>query len=247
MTTWTVEFFPFNALELGIVTVTGEADSGYPESRLYDRAISLFYRDTVSQSKAFALDQAASPNQIDFLAIERHNLSGVVFDWQFSNDNFSSDINDAVPQWSQADNNQIIKRLPSPVLRDFWRVYAWSTVDPEIGEIYMSRGFSFNCLRESNPYGGDVDQVQWNQSIGGVERGTKLGAKKRVRSYTFMLSDSEFADFETIVGYLDDYSKPFYFKDHSGAYYLARFDELPSIDFSHNVYTRVSIRIIEML
>ena len=45
MSTWTIKFYPYNILEFGTVTVTGDPDSGYPESRLYDRAISLYWKD----------------------------------------------------------------------------------------------------------------------------------------------------------------------------------------------------------
>ena len=246
--TWTAEFFPFNALELGSLSVNQTADSGYPEARLFDRAISLYWKATLSGEFNFDLNQSGTVHPIDFLAIARHNLTGKTLNWLYSPTNdYSGDSNEATTPFSVADNNPIVKRIASPVTCQYWRVNGAALVNPQIGEIFMSRGFAFNCLRDSNPYGGDVDQVQWNQSLGGVERGSKLGAKKRVRNYTFMLSDTEFADFETVVGYLDDYSKPFFFKDHADNYFLARFDEMPSFDFNHNVYTRVGVRILEML
>lgn len=244
--TWTVELFPFNVFEAGEVNiVTGGEDAGYPLTRLYDRAISLFWKSPATSILDIRVDQSADQLPVDFLAINRHNADGAEFWLQYSSDNFASEFN-SVAHWWQSGNEQEIRRITA-VNSDAWRVYISGLTSPQIGELYLSKGYSFNCLRDSNPYGSDVDQVQWNKSIGGLERSTKLGPKRRVRSYNFMLSPAEFADFETVVGHLDDYSQPFYFKDHADQYYFARFQEMPAFDFSHNTHTRVGIRVLEML
>ena len=248
MATWTVKFYPFNLLELATVDVNGDADYGFPESRLYDRAISLYWRDTVTEAKTITIDQGASGDlQADFLAIEKHNFDGIALDWQYSSDNFSADTNDAVAGWTQNGNDRIVKTLSSPILSRYWRVAIASIANPRASEVYISKGYEFNCLRESNPFGEHAANVQWNATVGGIERSTKLGPKRRIRNYSFFLSASEFADFETVIDYLSDYSLPFYFKDHSGAYFSARFYEMPVFDFNHATHTRVDIRIIEML
>ena len=247
MATWTIKFYPFNLLELGAVTVTGTPDTGYPVSRLYDRESSLFWKDTVTEAKNFVVDQGATPVAVDFLAIPKHNFSGVAMQWQYSTDNFSSSIVDAVTDWTQGDNSQIIKTLSTAQSIRYWRVTIASMVNPQCSEIYMSKGFSFNALRDGNPTGQDQDNVQWNRTAGDVERSTKRGDKRRVRDYTFMLSAAELADFETVINYTDDYSKPFYIKDHRDAYYMARFLEKPHYDYNHNTHTRVKISLIEKL
>ncbi len=248
MATWTVHFYPFNLLALATVTVTGEADTGFPESRLYDRSISLYWRDTVTEAKTFLVDQGAEGNlAIDFLAIPRHNFAGAAMALQYSDDDFAADVNDAVPPWTPSDNSPIVKLPGAAITARYWRLTLASMADPFCSEIYLSQGFAFNCLREENPTGEDAVNVQWNTTIGGVERSTKYGPARKVRRYTFFLSEAEFAEFETVVGYLDGYSQPFYFKDHRGAYFLARFVEVPQFDFNHATHTRVDVQLIEML
>lgn len=248
MATWTVSFFPFNILELSSVEVTGDADFGFPESRLYDRAISLYWKDTVNEPKTFLIDQGAAGNlPVDFLAIEKHNFDGLTIDWEYSSDNFSGDVNAAVPQWVQSGNDSIYKVMASPVSARYWRIVTSNAINPRCSEIYVSSAYPFNCLREDNPFGEDVANVQWNATLGGVERSTKHGPKRRSRNYSFYLSPTELSDFETVVDYLNEYSLPFYFKDHTGAHFSARFAEIPSLDFNHQTHTRVNVKIIEML
>lgn len=250
MATWTVTFYPFNILEpdFGTVDVTGDADDGFPESRLYDRAINIFWKDTITEAKDFTVDQGATGNlNVDFLAIPNHNFDGIAMQWQWSTDDFSGSINDAVTDWTQSGNTQIIKTIVSPVTARYWRVTLASMTNPQADEIYMSLGYSFNALRDQNPFGRHVANVQWNRTIGGNERSTKFGDKKKSRTYTFWLSDSEYTSFESVIEYVDDYSKPFFFKDHKDSYFLARFDETPDVNFDHNDRTRVTVRIIEQI
>jgi hypothetical protein len=248
MATWTVNFYPFNLLALATVDVTGDPDTGFPESRLYDRAISLYWRDTATEAKSFHIDQGAAGNlAVDFLAVAKHNFDGTALAWQYSSDDFSVDINDAVPAWTQSGNAQIIKLPVAAITSRYWRLTLASMANPRCSEIYLSNGFAFNCLREQNPSGEDAANVQWNTTVGGVERSTKYGPTRRVRRYTFYLSETEFADFKAVADYLDDYSLPFYFKDHKGAYFLARFAEVPQFDFNHATHTMVSVQLIEML
>lgn len=245
---WTVTFYPHNILESGTVAVTGDPDDGFPESRLYDRAVSLFWKDTITEAKNFVVDQGVASNlAVDFLAMHRHNFSGAAMQWQYSNDNFSGDINDAVTDWNQGDNNQIIKTLSSPVTQRYWQVTLASMANPQCGEIFMSRGYSFNAIREQNPTGRDIDNVRWNKTVGGIERSTKFGDKRKTRTYSFWLSAAEYADFLTVKGYLNDYAKPFYFKDHAGNYYLAKLEGTPDEDFNHNTHTLIMLSIVEQL
>ncbi|MDY6790538.1 MAG: hypothetical protein SWH54_04635 [Thermodesulfobacteriota bacterium] len=245
---WTVTFYPYNILESGTVDVTGDPDTGFPESRLYDRAVSLFWKDTVAEAKNFTADQGASGNLgVDFLAIPKHNFSGIAMQWQYSNDNFVADIHDAVIDWNQGDNSQIIKTLASPVTQRYWRVTLASMTNPKCSEIFMSKGYSFNALREGNPTGRDIDKVRWQETVGGVERSTKIGNKRKARTYNFWMSAAEYASLLTIKNYLNDYAKPFYFKDHKDNYYMARFDGMPAENFDHNTHTRVMVNIKEMI
>lgn len=248
MTTWTVNFYPYNILELGTVTVTGTPDIGYPESRLYDRAISLYWKDTVTEAKNFTVDQGATGNlEVDFLAISKHNFNGIAMQWQYSTDDFSADTNDAVTDWTQEDNLQIIKTMVAGQTKRYWRVTLASMANPQCSEIFMSKEYSFDVITDPNSFGRDMANVQWNRTVGGLERSTKFGVKRKVYKYNLFISASEWTDLQTVLSYLNDYAKPFYFKDHFGNYFMAKFDTEPVFDFSHNTYTRVTVSIIEQL
>lgn len=246
-----ITLYTRNILEDGTVTVTGTADTGYPESRLYDRCISLYWKDTVIEAKNFVVDQGASGNVlVDFLAIEKHNFNGINMQWQYSTDNFVADINDAVTDWTQGDNNQIIKTLSSALTKRYWRATLASMTNPKCSEVFMSYGYEFKVRFDSPPTLGNLDNTQWNRTVGGIERSTKFGDKRKTRSYSIVLSSSsELDNFREAVGYLDDYSKPFYIKDCEGDYWMCRFQSVPQEDplTDNNGVTLISINLIEML
>jgi hypothetical protein len=252
MATWTITFYPYNILELGSFGATdfGDTpltpDTGYPESRLYDRVISLFWKYTGTTGAYFVVDQSAiTALAVNFLAISKHNFgSDKYMQWQYSDD--GNTWYDYITDWTQTDNNQIIKTEVTPLTKDYWRVALTTIANPQCSEIFMSRAYSFNALREEHPAGRHVSNVKWARTIGGESRSTKFGEKKRVRDYTIWMSSSEWADFETVLSYLNDYSYPFYFKDHEGDYYMAHFEEEPEFDFNHNEYTMVKCKIIEI-
>lgn len=252
MATWSVTFYPYNILELGSVSVTdfGDTpltpDTGYPNSRLYDRAKSLFWKYTGTTGVYFVVDQSAiTALAITFLAIPVHNFgSDKYMQWQYSDDGYT--WYDYITDWTQTNNNQIIKTEVTPLTKDYWRVALATIANPQCSEIYMSKAYAFNALREENPKGQDISNVKWARTIGGEARSTKFGEKKKSRNYTFWLSLSEWTDFVTVISYLNDYAYPFYFKDHEGNYFLARFEKEPEFDFNHNEYVMVNCKIIEM-
>ena len=74
MATWTVNFYPYNVFELETATVSGYPDEGYPASRLYDRNISLYWKETGVGAHYFV---ASIPNwvaPVNFMAIHRSNF-----------------------------------------------------------------------------------------------------------------------------------------------------------------------------
>lgn len=242
----TVIFYPQNILEDGTVTVSGTPDTGFPESRLYDRAISLFWKDTVVGAVDFHVDQgAADTNAVDFLAIEKHNLNGKVLEWQWSTDD--SSWTDAVTDWTQGDNAQIIKTLSTALTKRYWQVTLTSMTNPKCSEVYMGLGYSFNLKLNPSPQKTDIDNVRWNRSIGGLSRSTKFGDARKSRTYSFLLSAAQLTNFETMTALLDEYSKPFYIKDHDDAYWLARFASIPLFDLFDSTYTQVTVNLIEQL
>ena len=75
-----ITLYTRNIFETGTVTVTGTPDTGYPESRLHDRCISLYWKDTIIGGKNFLVDQGAAGNvSVNFLVIDKHNFNGINF------------------------------------------------------------------------------------------------------------------------------------------------------------------------
>ena len=247
-----ITLYTRNILETGTVSVTGTPDTGFAESRLYDRCISLYWKDTVTEAKDFTVDQGATNNfAIDFLAIEKHNFSSKDMQWQWSTDNFSGDINDAVTSWNQNDNSQIIKLLDTALTKRYWRVTLSSLTNPKCSEIFMSYGYEFNVRFDTPPIiGPDIANIQWVETLGGIERSTKFGDKRKNRNYSiFLRSASELDNFRAAMSDLDNFSKPFYIKDHEGDYWLCRLKEIPQEDpiTDNNGVTTIGISIVEML
>ena len=243
-----ITLYTRNILETGTVTVTGDPDDGFPESRLYDRAISLFWKDTITEAKTFRVDQGAAGNlAVDFLAMHRHNFSGAAMQWQYSNDNFSGDINDAVTDWNQGDNSQIIKTIAAAVTQRYWQVTLASMANPMCGEIFMSLGRTFEVKASPSPAYGEKDNVQWNRTVGGLERSTKFGEEKRVREYGLFLSASDLTEFKAAMAELNGYAKPFWIKDDEGAYFPCRLLSVPEPIGDHKTHKRIQLSVIEMI
>ena len=180
-------FYPRSIFEDGTVTVTGTADTGFPESRLYDRAISLYWKDTATAAQDYHVDQgAADTNSIDFLAIEKHNFNGEDMEWQWSAND--SDWTDAVTDWNQGDNAQIIKTLSTALEKRYWKVTVTSMTNPKCSEVYMSLGYSFSLKLNPSPMKTEIDNVRRARSIGGLTRSTKFGEVRKSRTYSFLLS-----------------------------------------------------------
>lgn len=245
----TITLYTYNILEDGTLTVTGTPDTGYPESRLYDRCISLYWKDTVEEAKTFEIDQGSTSIQsVDFLAIAKHNFSGKTLTWEYSTDGGTTGVwTAATTSWLQADNNQIIKTTTSPINKQYWRVTVSATTNPKCSEIFMSAGNTFEILQNPEPVGTERDNVQWNRTIGGIERATKFGEVRQQWNYTMFLGTTSLTDFRNAMNKLGDYSKPFYLKDHEGNYWLVRLLEPPSWDFMHRTHTIVGVSVIEML
>ncbi len=244
-----ITLYTRNILETGTVTVTGEPDGGYPEARLYDRQISFFWIDTVTEAKVFEVDQGASDNYaVDMLAIEAHNFDGEDLQWQYSGTGaWGGEETDAVTDWSQSGNGQIIKEMGAEETERYWRLTLTSMDNPQCSEIFMSYGNVFTVLANPAPSAVDRANVDWDRSIGGTERSTKFGDIRRVRRYSMFLDATDLAAFQSAMAELDDYSKPFYIKDHAGNYFLCRLTAEPQEDYTNKDYTLVSIEVVEML
>jgi len=242
-----IKLYTKNILEDGTVTVTGTPDTGFPKTRLYDRAISLYWKDTVTEAKTFHVDQAAENESVDFLAIEKHNFSGESMTWEHSTDNNA--WTDAVTGWEQTNNNQIVKTISTELTKQYWRITVSSIENPQCSEIFISHGDEFQVDFVQNPVADEIPNVIWNQTVGGIERSTKLGDERKERTYALFLqsSDGTLANFRAAIDNLDDQSKPFYLKDHEGNYWMARLVGTLPKNFITEGHVTMTLRLIEML
>ena len=240
-----ITIYPASILESGIVSVTGDPDAGFPEARLFDRSIDFLWKRTASAAVTVGVNQAADPLPVGFMAVAAHNFAGRNLAWQYSDNGV--DWSDAVPGWNQANNDLIVKTLPAPLIHDHWQLTVASTVNPQCAEIFMGPGYEFIVQAPSPPGGRDLDNVQWNRTVGGSERSTKFGDRRRRREYSLFLSQAEFSDFETATDFLDEYSRPFFFKDHIGQTFLARFEGTPDIAWDHKTHVHIALTVLEQL
>jgi len=245
-----VTIFTNNILEAGSVTVTGSPDSGFPEERLWDRNISLFWLTSGTQATVIQVDQGATGNvAVDFLSIESHNFDGETIAWQYSPTGaFAGEETDAVAPWVQSGNGQIIVELGAPVTARYWRVTITSMSGPTASEVFMGLGNTFNLMFSPSAKIGHEVNVSWRATVGGPERSTRFGVKRKTRSYgLFLDNDTDLATLRTALDYLDDFSKPLYLKDHEGNYWLCRFAPHPSESWDNPDASRLVLNLLEML
>lgn len=239
-----IKLYTRSIFEIGAVTVTGTPDTGYPESRLYDRDIDLYWKDTVTEAKEFEVDQGSTILDVDMLAIGKHNFNGKAMQWLWSDN--GSDWT-SVASWTQGDNNQIIKTLTIPLNHKYWKVTVASMTDPQCSEIYMSYGYEFQIRFDKTPSGVKVSNVEWKQSVGGLERSTKFGDRRRERIYSLFLDATGLTNFRAAIDDLDENSKPFYLKDHEGYYWLCRLLNDPEEEYINEGLTPITLGLIEKL
>ena len=243
-----IKLYTRNIFEDGTVTVTGTADTGYPKSRLYDRAISLYWKNTVTEAKVFHVDQGASGNEsVDALFIPKHNFNGEDMTWQYSADDVA--WTNACAGWTQSGNTQIEKILTTAITARYWRVTVTSMANPQCSEIFMSYGYEYTVDFNNNPVLEDQPNVQWNPTVGGLERSTKFGNIRKSRQYALFLQTATgtITTFRDAMDDLDHYSKPFYLKDHEGSYFMARLTAVPAETFITEGHVTMTVNMIEML
>lgn len=243
-----IKLYTSNILEPGTVTVTGTADTGFSKARLYDRSIDLFWKVTATQTTTFQVDQGASGNTaVDVLIIDKHNFNGEDITWEWSTDGNAWTA--AVTGWTQGDNLQIVKALSASLTKRYWRVTVTSMENPQCSEIFMSLGYQFQVDFNENPVVGDISNVLWKQTVGGLERATKFGDKRKTRRYRLFLqsSDSTITNFRLAMTDLDSNSKPFYLKDHEANYWLCRLRNDPEEPYITEGHVIMNIELLQIL
>lgn len=242
-----IKLLTYNILQEGTTTVTGTPDTGYPEERLYDRSQRFYWKVTDTTTFEIEVDQGSSILDVDTLVIEGHNFDGLTLTWQYSDN--GSDW-DTAKTWSQSGNSQIVKTLSSALSHRYWKLIIASATNPQCAEVFMSYGYPFQVRFDDAPSGQDVPNVNWVQTYGGFERSEKRSSKRRQRSYMLFHDDNmaqgTLANYRTAVGYLSDYSYPFYIKDHEDNYWLCKllnFDE----DYLTEGSTEREVEVIEQI
>jgi hypothetical protein len=251
-----IKLYTRNILETGTVSVTGTPDTGYPEARLYDRAMSLYWKDTATDNYVFHVDQGATGAvAVDALIVENHNFDGETCQWQYSTDDFSGDINDAVTDWSQSGNARIVKTMSAAQTKRYWRLDVGAgaspatLTNPKAGEIFFTYGWEFEAQINPEPDYVRATNLYWVRSMGNVERSTRRGERRRRRSYTLLLSSSDLANFHSAMDELDTAGTSiFYITDHDSNTWPCRLADDPAETYQHDIAkTRITLEVIEML
>ena len=165
-----------------------------------------------------------------------------------STNTFSADINDAVTDWTQGDNDQIVKEMVSAQTKQYWRVLVSAMDVVRCSEMYMSLGYEFSIKIDPLPTLGDIPNIEKVPSVGGMNRTIKQGEKKRFRSYGLKLTSAQLTQWQTVVSYLNDYSKDFFIKDHKDEVWLANFTQVPQeVHYGENIITEMVLNLEEQL
>ena len=114
-------------------------------------------------------------------------------------------------------------------------------------EIFMTLGREFRVRWDDPPSGTKRTNVTWKESVGGVERSTKLGDRKRKRKYSLFLDETNLALFRAAMDELNEGAKAFYIKDHEGEYWMCRLINDPPERYTTPGTTPIVLEVIEKL
>jgi hypothetical protein len=152
-----------------------------------------------------------------------------------------------VDSWVQGDNLQIVKESTIATAYRYHRFTIASAVNPQCTEIYMGGYYEFKVRFDSPPEDLDSENVVWGETLGGLERSTKLGDVRKGRKYSLFLDPEKLTDYRAAIAYMDEYSKPFYLKDHEDNYWLSRFIQLPGGIYITEQQQMKDIELLEIL
>lgn len=107
--------------------------------------------------------------------------------------------------------------------------------------------WTHDILATPAPEAEAAPNVRWQKTAGGLTRSTKMGEARRRRSYQMALSAANLTAFLSAMDDLDEYSLPFYFCDHAGDWFLAKFVEPPRKIYSNKTHTWVQASVEELL
>lgn len=114
-------------------------------------------------------------------------------------------------------------------------------------EIFMSYGHEFQVRFDAPPEGGKKTNVIWQETIGGIERSTKYGDRKRRRKYGLFLDATNLAAFRAAMDDLDEGGKSFFIEDHEGDVWACRLVSDPREKYLTPGTTPLTVEVIEKL
>lgn len=222
--TYQFKLYYQNYFESGTVTVTSE-NSSYPKYRLYDRAQGLLFKGT-SHPDPFEikvdLGVSGPYPPIDTIILgENHNLTGLTLILAYSDND--TDYTTA-KSWTATAG--IIRQSFTQAQHRYWCLSIGAPVsDPEIGELFLTKLFSF----ERNPnlgYGyGKQKNITRLESKAGYAQKTKWGEMRDRRTYRLTkIEDAQRIDIETFEDAIDSI-KNFYIEDLEGNLFFAELPE----------------------
>jgi len=264
-----VVIFPTNILAEGVTTVTGTADTGYPESRLYDRSPDLYWKVTagatdytievdasmlgddfgydgdvfgmIGDDFGIGLTSGAS-YAVELLYVTGHNFHGKQIYWEY----------DTGAGWIEAwavvvsGSDPVVRTLAVPIMAKTWRLRVMNIVNPTASEVWMGRGYSFDVLAKPNPVHTEISNANWFQNIGGGAFSVKKGDQKLQVDYNVSIDGAELLAMKEIFIQGDGYSKPFIVKNKDGDYYFMYFPVPPSWNFYNNNETLFDLTMQEI-
>lgn len=238
-----------NILETGTLAVTTE-NTSFPKYRLYDRDIGKLFKGASTPANFYiTVDQGAVTSyEVDRLLIPAgHNLNGLTIKLQYSTDNFSGDINDAL-SWTQGNALLIDKSFTAQTKR-YWRLNIASPGSaPELAEMFLTKAYMFQRnpnygLREK-PYKKNI--VREETASGRVRR-VKNGEPRKARNYNLTrITAAQRTDLESWESLLDG-TKFFYIEDVNGTLFFAELMDDLEFSMEHEGRFGVAMNILEVL
>lgn len=236
-----------NVLQSSTVTVTSAA-TGYDAYRLYDN---LFVRQWVATSTAtqtIHVDRGAgSLEPVDTLIIPAgHLLSGCGMTFERSSNNGT--WTPIVTGWTQSGSALILKQGAATNTDRYLRcVISGASVAPQAGEVWMgllttfASGLSIGTRHRLSP-----TQITQESLYGKTAHSVSLGvALLRIDGQVRSVIASEVDDFESWFDVTP--SGRFFFEDHRGGQYFARFEDQPELEGkAAGFYAVSSLRIAQV-
>jgi len=219
-----LKLYYLNYLESAAVWVSSENPS-YPKYRLYDRAQGLLFKGT-SHPEWFGIQMDLGGTgpypMIDTVILgKNHNLSGIALCLMYSENGV--DWSEPIA-WTGTEG--ISRKTFVGIQRRYWHLGILNSPnDPEIGELFLTKEYSFERSPDWGYGHGDQKNIGRLESQSGLSQKTKYGEKRKRRSYGLTrMNDDQRIDLETFEEAIEGV-KNFYIEDLKGNLFFAELPE----------------------